>query len=467
MVQNNAESRATGGFIGSYGLITAHDGKLDVGEMLRTGIWNAAIARPRRRDATTRPTTTAAATGQFRRVDHAAEREPVARLPERGAGAESLAPQAGLTKVDGVLAVDPAGLAALLELTGPVDVPDWPTPIDSEQRRQRDAARCVRGVLATRPTAPTSSATWPRPRSTRRRRARSGSRRRSPRCWAAPRSAATSSSRSRARGAALAVELGVSGRIDPVRSDALAVTTSNFGGNKIDYYLKRAVDYRVKLDPERRATEALAQCRAPRVTLDNTAPAEGLPQIVIGPFTPGFVAGREPRVRVDLLAAADRGAARSTATAAVSPGDRTWAQRLLAPTQIPAQTSSTVDTKLAGDVVAAQRLVRRRGPPPTDLMPDRVHVSVDVPEGWRIDKAPGMGQWPAAAPRPRFARARRRRSGCISCATRVRGTCGRASRTAADPLAEHEVPALASFAAGLLGHDVAAPQGACGAGARL
>ncbi len=24
------------------------------------------------------------------------------------------------------------------------------------------------------------------------------------------------------------------------------------------------------------------------------------------------------------------------------------------------------------------------------LNPDRVHVSVDVPEGWKIDKAPGM-----------------------------------------------------------------------------
>ena len=44
VVQNNAESRATGGFIGSYALITAHDGELDVGEMQRTRIWNEAIA---------------------------------------------------------------------------------------------------------------------------------------------------------------------------------------------------------------------------------------------------------------------------------------------------------------------------------------------------------------------------------------------------------------------------------------
>jgi len=33
VVQNNAEARATGGFIGSYALITARDGKLDVGDI--------------------------------------------------------------------------------------------------------------------------------------------------------------------------------------------------------------------------------------------------------------------------------------------------------------------------------------------------------------------------------------------------------------------------------------------------
>ncbi len=49
VVQNNAESRATGGFIGSYGLITAQDGKLHVGDLLRTGIWNDARTRGSRR----------------------------------------------------------------------------------------------------------------------------------------------------------------------------------------------------------------------------------------------------------------------------------------------------------------------------------------------------------------------------------------------------------------------------------
>src|SRR5262249_44371076 len=33
IVQNNAESRATGGFIGSFGLLTADDGKLHISEL--------------------------------------------------------------------------------------------------------------------------------------------------------------------------------------------------------------------------------------------------------------------------------------------------------------------------------------------------------------------------------------------------------------------------------------------------
>src|SRR5207253_7315607 len=42
-----------------------------------------------------------------------------------------LYPQSGGAPVDGVIAVDPPGLAAMLTLTGPVSVPGWPVPITS------------------------------------------------------------------------------------------------------------------------------------------------------------------------------------------------------------------------------------------------------------------------------------------------------------------------------------------------
>ena len=43
-----------------------------------------------------------------------------------------LYPQSGGTALDGVVAVDPFGLRALLQLTGPVVVPNWPVPITAD-----------------------------------------------------------------------------------------------------------------------------------------------------------------------------------------------------------------------------------------------------------------------------------------------------------------------------------------------
>src|SRR5262249_21523818 len=118
VVQNNAESRATGGFIGSYALITAHDGKLNVGDIIRTKTWDDTIAQRAqvpyrapvdytRRYAQYNPQTT------LQNVNLSPDFPSVAQV------LETLAPQAGLPQVDGVLSVDPAGLAALLQLTGP------------------------------------------------------------------------------------------------------------------------------------------------------------------------------------------------------------------------------------------------------------------------------------------------------------------------------------------------------------
>ena len=97
VVQNNAESRATGGFIGSYALITAHDGKLDVGDIIRTKTWDDTIAQQAqvtyrapvdytRRYAQYRPQTT------LQNVNLSPDFPSVAQV------LETLAPQAGLPR---------------------------------------------------------------------------------------------------------------------------------------------------------------------------------------------------------------------------------------------------------------------------------------------------------------------------------------------------------------------------------
>jgi hypothetical protein len=72
-------------------------------------------------------------------------------------------------------------------------------------------------------------------------------------------------------------QIGVSGAMQPVAGDFLSVVTSNAGGSKIDLYLQRRLQYTVGWDPSTGAVNAKAT-----LTLQNTAPASGPPDYVIG-----------------------------------------------------------------------------------------------------------------------------------------------------------------------------------------
>lgn len=69
----------------------------------------------------------------------------------------------------------------------------------------------------------------------------------------------------------------LTGRLEPVDDDFLAMTTANGGGSKIDAFLERTLRYEVGWDPDTGAV--LAQVTA---TLRNNAPSSGLPDYVIG-----------------------------------------------------------------------------------------------------------------------------------------------------------------------------------------
>ena len=59
--------------------------------------------------------------------------------------------------------------------------------------------------------------------------------------------------------------------------DLLAVVTQNTGENKIDIFLQRSIEYAATLDPATGDINAQT-----RITLTNDAPAEGLPDAIIG-----------------------------------------------------------------------------------------------------------------------------------------------------------------------------------------
>ncbi len=388
VVQNNAESRATGGFIGNYGLITAQNGKLHVGDLLRTNSWNV-VTRAQESVTVSAPPDYLRRYSQFQPGTTLQNINMSPDFPSVAQALMSVAPQAGQPKVDGVMAVDPIGLAALLELTGPVNVVDWPNPInagnvvdvtlrDAYVAFERTPQRA--DFLGDVAQAAVDKAT-------------SGRLGKPPKIAQVLGKAAHAGhltlAFARPEEQRLAVRLGVAEKMEPVRSDAIAVTSSNAAGNKIDYYLQRSVDYRVMLTPNNSLDAAIARADL-SVNLDNTAPDSGLPEGVIGPFDPRFVAG-ENRTFLSLYSPLEFRAATVDGKATdVSPGRERGRNVYSRFTDVFSKTQQTNAVKLAGQVALHDgwyTLVVRHQP---TLNPDRVHVSVDVPEGWRIDKSPGM-----------------------------------------------------------------------------
>ena len=297
----------------------------------------------------------------------------------------SLAPQAGVGPVDGVLAVDPEGLAALLQLTGPIRVEGWPTQISSANVVDvtlRDAyaafARSPEradflGDVAKATVDAATDGDLGKPASI------------AKVLGGAAHAGHLVLAFSRPEEQALAAELDVAGGMARPESDAVAVTTSNIGANKVDYYLQRTVDYQVELDPGTRARSAHVDATL-AITLENSAPDTGLPEAVIGPFSPNYVAG-ENRSLLSVYSPLD--------IKAISVNDHQLST--FAPTkelsrnvysridEISAKSKVTIDATLSGAVKLDKGwydVVVRHQP---TVNADRVHVSVDVPDGWRID----------------------------------------------------------------------------------
>ena len=389
VVQNNAESRATGGFIGNYALMTAENGKIHVGDMIRTNYWNRAV----RADPTAELSAPPDYLRRYTQFSPTTTLQNINMSPDFPSVSEaimSLSTAAGVGPVDGVMSVDPAGLAALLELSGPVTVDSWPTPIDAGNVVNvtlRDAYSAFNDNLTDRTDFLGNVAKAAVDQAT------SGSLGKPAQIAKVLGKAAHDGhltlAFARPEEQKLAEDLGIAQKMRPVRSDAIAVTSSNAGGNKIDYYLQRTVDYRVELTPDASLTEARASAEL-SVKLDNTAPSEGLPQYVIGPFDGRFVAG-ENRSFVSLYSPLSAAVAKvDAAPTSIAPGRERDRNVYSLFVNLLSKTEKSLDLQLDG-VVKLHRgwygLEVRHQP---TLNPDTVHVSVAVPQGWTIDRAPGM-----------------------------------------------------------------------------
>ncbi len=381
--QNNAELRGTGGFMGNWGELVGESGRLRLERFGRLEELNGAGTKPRmvtadpqffERWRTFNP-------GQFwQQVNVSPDFPTTARL------IAELYPQSGGRPVDGVIAVDPPGLAAMLKLSGPVSVPRWPVPVTSEnvvdvtlrqayEEFPQDERVAFLGDLARLVAEAFTRADLGRPGQV-----------------TAALGPAASEGHLLAWMAdpaeqALMVRLGIAGELGEVRGDSLLVVNQNLAANKIDSFLTRHVRYDVALDPSSSPTSIRGRLE---LTMDNAAPASGLSPQVIGPFDDRFRAG-ENRTYVSVYTPFATGSATLDGRPVTLDHQPDLGRVAHSTTlSIPAGSSRTLVLDVEGTVTLADGWYRLDLHHQTSLVPDDVAVSVSVPKGWRIAQVQGL-----------------------------------------------------------------------------
>lgn len=388
-VQNNAEARATGGFIGNYGEITARSGRLDLGDFEDSELLNPLDdAQPR---VLTAPADYTRRYGRFLPEREIRNINASPDVPTVGAVEASVLAQTSFGPTDGVVTIDPIGLASILQLTGPVSVPNWPEPISAENvvdvTMHQAYIRFARdNDLRTSFLGDVANAAWD---------AFSNRDLGSPAKLVKALSKATRSKHltlwfAKPEEQALARRAHADGALPRRPGDLALVTTGNAGENKIDYFLQRGLRYDLELSPSDGGRSAAARGHLTS-TLENAAPADGLPRYIIGPNDPRYAAGEN--------AAFFTAYSPLRLTRATLDGQPTGleAQRELGRwaysnyVRIPATSTRTLDLALEGRV-------RLRGggwyelalPTQPSIKPDTADVSLRLPEGWRFREADGL-----------------------------------------------------------------------------
>jgi Protein of unknown function (DUF4012) len=193
--------------------------------------------------------------------------------------------------------------------------------------------------------------------------------------------------------------LGVGGSAAaPAGADYLMPVGVNAGGNKLDAYLHRTLDWRVRLAADGSATATAS------LTLRNGVAAAGLPRNVVGPYDArfrkgvneqiqtlyvaggyGFTKASLDGVRVGAEAQQDFGGLALTQSVGVPAGDSTTlAYRLTRP---------AAASRLGADRLRYRVLLR----PQATVWPDAAKVKVAAPAGWRFAVLPAGARVDGAA----------------------------------------------------------------------
>jgi hypothetical protein len=284
---NNAESRGTSGLMGNWVEITVDNGRMEVTNSGRTARLQAPGLRTLELDmgddylqryipfgaqVNTGADTIGVAQKYWSNVTIPADMpsvgDPMAQMYEAATG----------RKVDGVFVIDPAGVAALMAITGPVELPDIGQRVDAGNAQefltlgQYEFAENEREDLLTAVTDATVdnvlTSRLPPP----------------PQMAAALGPAVLNGHISGWVDNPVEQELldlvGMDGALPTIRiggQDALAVVNINRNANKIDSFLERTIEYRPVVNQQTgKATATLV------ISMTNTAPTNGFNDYVIG-----------------------------------------------------------------------------------------------------------------------------------------------------------------------------------------
>lgn len=288
--------------------------------------------------------------------------------------------------LDGVIALDPIGIGAVLGLTGPIRVGLWPEEIDASnvahiamhdvyveitdrEERERFFEQLVRtafGRLVSARIALTPSAVGTFDRAVQGGHFRMYS--------------------AHAQDQTVVERIGASGGVARAAdaTDVLSVVSQNAAGSKADWFLRREIRYRVRLDPRAGSAET-----ALGVALRNQAPKSGLPDEVIGAAVPDLDAGENRQIVMLVRSATDGLRTFTVGGTAVdsSPASEGELHAYRSTVDIPSGSQADVVAtshvrgalrRSGGALVYRLRVLRQ-----AIAHPDFLDIEIEVPKGYR------------------------------------------------------------------------------------
>jgi len=382
-VQTPAEGRGTGGFIGNFGEIIADNGTLSLSRFGRIGELGPPEGSP-----PLKLLGPADYVARYSRFHIPPDWRNVNVTPDFPTAAQVIAgfyPQSGGQPIDGVIAVDPTGLAKLLELVGPISVPAWPTPITPENATQvllRDQYLRFDNPERVDFLGSVAQEVWSR--------LTSGPLPPVPVLMAVLGSATrdkhlmVASTRPAEEG--LYERVGAAGKMAPVTGDFLGVITQNAGGSKLDAFLTRTIEYQVELNPGTGRLIAHAT-----IILRNDAPATGLPGSVLGTDYFPELPPASDRLYLSVYTPWQLSGTTLDGRQAAFEVDKELGRRVYSgAVVVPAGGTVSVQMTFAGQLRSSEkyRLDLHRQP---TAAADRVSIIVGASRGWNLDG--GESRW--------------------------------------------------------------------------